>query len=231
MEYTENFLINGGNIWTSGTTGNPKEIHQPLIKIQAANEVACRVQGITNTSSVYTVCNIAHVGGLLAQTLPALSVGAPVVITPFSAYAFVREITQYTHTHLTPDHAKAVMLTKGFQNLDLTGVTITCGSSRVGWDIIEGFVQRGATFITNWGMTEVGPIAINQRFETMADVVFFKNMKVDGSFMGSTAQCGTRVIDNELQVCGDISVYGPKWFRTGDRVSIHQGTYWYHGRI
>ena len=60
--------------------------------------------------------------------------------------------------------ARAVMATKTFIKLDLTGITIMCGSDRVHSSIIKAFIEQGATFIANWGMSEVGPVAINKTF-------------------------------------------------------------------
>ena len=53
------------------------------------------------------------------------------------------------------------MLTKSFQELNLKGVWITCGSEPVDWELITKFVEKGCQFMVNWGMTEIGPCAIN----------------------------------------------------------------------
>jgi acyl-CoA synthetase (AMP-forming)/AMP-acid ligase II len=122
-----NIIENGCKILTSGTTGTPKTYFQSPEKIRAANRVAIDSQKITKNSKVYTVSKMTHAGGLLAQTLPALSIGANVVIDNFNAYTFLKEIKKYTHTHLAPGHARAIMGTKGFKDCDLSNVWITCG--------------------------------------------------------------------------------------------------------
>ena len=99
-------------------------------------------QKISSKSRIYTVCKMEHAGGLLAQTLPAFEVGAEVDIEKFNAYRFCKKITNYTHSHLTPDHAKAVRLTKSFKDINLKGVWITCGSEPVEWDLIIDFVKK-----------------------------------------------------------------------------------------
>ena len=109
---------------------------------------------------------MSHAGGLLAQTLPAWSVHAHVDIRPFNAFTFWRDIKGFTHTHLTPLHCRLLMQTKHFSNLDLDGVFVACGSDNVGFDIIEAFVVRGAVFMCNWGMTEIGPITISTVFDS-----------------------------------------------------------------
>lgn len=238
MALTQTFgqwLVHGGYMHSSGTTGKPKRLWQSPQKIKASNEAAINSQELTVDSKVYTVCDLGHAGGLFAQTLPAIVVGAfeqLELVIDFNAYKFVREIKDYTHTHITPGHAKAIMMTKGFETLDLTGIWVTCGSDRVTWDIIEAFVERGATFMVNWGMTEVGPTAINQVFRNMEDVVFAKQFAIEGAtIMGNRFYCDHQIVGDTLFVRGNISVNGDTWFDTGDIVKRDQhGTYYYIGR-
>jgi acyl-CoA synthetase (AMP-forming)/AMP-acid ligase II len=227
-----NTIINHGIVLkSSGTTGVPKEIFQPPEKIVAANRVAVDSQRITQFSKVYTVCKMEHAGGMLAQTLPAYSVGADIDVEPFNAYTWIRKIYNYTHSHLTPAQANAVTTTKGFDNIDLSNVWITCGSDPVSWDIIEAFVARGATFMANWGMTEIGPIAINATYRSVDEVQESKRRQAKGTILGNTYYCDYKIINNELHVKGDISVYGDIWFATGDIVSKNPlGELFYVGR-
>lgn len=209
---------------TSGTSGTPKRIFQPPHKLAAANSVARQVQDITVNSRILTVCTLTHAGGLLAQTLPAVEVGALVDIQKFNPYSWVRQIIDYTHSHLTPDMARAVIKTRGFSSVNLTGITIMCGSDRVHSSIIQSFIDRGATFIANWGMTEVGPVAINSTFNPGDAVTITK------SIMGNQMYCDTKIVDGELLVKGDICVYDD-WYHTGDLVTYNNGVYYYLGRI
>lgn len=212
-------LQNGILLESSGTTGSKKKIFQSPTKLNAANQVALAVQKINSKSRIYTVCNLQHAAGLLAQTLPALTVGAHVDCVKFNAYQFVRDIKKYTHTHLTPLHAKAIMMTKNIQLDDLHGLTIACGAEPVSWDIIDFFVRRGARFIVNWGMTEVGPIAINETFTDIDQVVELQSKSPDDSWIiGSDWHCQVDIVDDELLVRGEISVSGPDWLNTGDLV-------------
>jgi acyl-coenzyme A synthetase/AMP-(fatty) acid ligase len=219
-------LEHGITINTSGTTGEPKSITQTPEKMKFADEIAIDSQQLTKNSKIYTVCKIQHAGGLLAQTLPGIRLGAEVVIDDFNAYRWVREINKYTHSHLTPNHAKAIMKTKGWRLLDLTGVWITCGSDPVPWDTISAFVEKGATFMANWGMTEIGPCAINHVFRTVEDV---HELKDENTILGTNVYCGTKVVDNELYVRGDICVYDG-WFATGDLVEEREYGFYYLGR-
>jgi hypothetical protein len=88
----QQILSNGITIHSSGTSGEPNAYFQSPNKIKIANELARDRQQIDKSSKVYTCCKITHAGGLLAQTLPALEIGAEVDIEDFNAYAFVRKI-------------------------------------------------------------------------------------------------------------------------------------------
>jgi len=231
MQIDVNNIINNGiTIHSSGTSGDPKPYFQSPDKIKNANIIALISQNINKLSRVYTCCKTTHAGGLLAQTLPALSVGAHVDIVDFNAYNFVRDINNYTHTHITPKHAKAIMLTKGFWSLDLSGLWITCGADPVTWDIIEAFVGQGATFMTNWGMSEVGPVAINNVFKDIETVKKLKQSAPENStILGSNKYCDYKIVNGELYVSGDICIYDD-WYATKDRVLIQNDIIYYTGR-
>ena len=225
-----NILRNGTPLNTSGTTGPAKVIFQGPKKLAAGNLAAITSQKIARTSKIYTVCSLDHAGGLLAQTLPAYSIGADVTIEPFNAYRFMSQIHKYTHTHLTPGQCSALFMTKAFFEMDFTGIHITCGSDRVYNGVIRAFVERGATFMTNWGMTEVGPCAINATFNNMDDVENAVSKK--GYILGNKKYCNYIIqSDNELVVKGDISVHGNTWFNTGDLVFEANSMIYYKGRL
>ena len=223
-------IKNGITISSSGTTGSPKSFYQTPAKLCAANKVAREVQHILSTSKIYTCCKTTHAGGLLAQTLPALEIGALVDSVQFNAYDFIRNINNYTHSHITPLHARAIMMTKGFQHLDLSGIWITCGADPVQWNVIEAFVERGAIFLVNWGMSEVGPIAINTRFDSMEKVKRYKAIcPSDATILGDVAYCNFKIENNELYVNGEICIYD-SWYATKDRVMVRDGILFYQGR-
>ena len=220
-------LSDGCTVNTSGTTGTPKAIYQSPLKIHYANKIALRVQNITSESKILTVCTLDHVGGLFAQTLPGISVNAHVDIEQFNPFKWVGKIVKdgYTHSHLTPNMARAIMATKTFKNgLNLNGITIMCGSDIVPSFIIRAFTDQGATFIANWVMSEVGPVAINKTYNK-GDYIH----ATENSIMGDTIYCDTKIVDSELHVKGNICVYDD-WFSTGDLVEYKNGTYWFLGR-
>jgi len=220
-------LKNGIELSSSGTTGSPKQIYQSPTKLKDANKVARECQKISSKSKIYTVCKMEHAGGLLAQTLPAFEVGADIHIEEFNAYKFCKKIKSYTHTHLTPNHAKAIRLTKSFKNIDLNGIWVTCGSEPVEWDLIIDFVKKGCNFMVNWGMTEIGPCAINTVFNNLESVLDYKERAIIGTLIGDKTYCDTKIRNNKLYVKGSISVFNDKWFDTKDIVTLNKNKEFY----
>ena len=225
------WLERGGWVYSSGTTGPRKNVYQPPQKLKAMCRVATSSQCITSESKVLTVCKMDHAGGALAQTLPALSVEAHVDIEPFNAFTFADRIKGYTHTHLTPGHIELLSKTKGFNTARYDGLWVTCGSDRVHWWMIEYFVERGATFMCNWGMSEIGPVTINATFNNMEKVNLYRDLTPDGcTIMGDDVFCEIKIKpDGELVVWGELCVEN-RPLETGDLVELHNGVWFYKGR-
>ena len=220
----QQILTNGCTISSSGTTGTPKQIFRTPENLKACNEIAITVQMLTSESRVYTCTRMTHAGGLLLQTLPAYTLGCDIHTTSFSAFKFITEFENYTHTFLPPQMCEAVMKTKNFATCDLTGKIVCMGSDVIPSKHIQAFIDKGATVIPNWGMSEVGPNAINKIFSP-GDVV-----EHDG-IMGDTFYCDTKIGENgQLYIKGDISVYGDNWFATGDLVELKGDVLYYLGR-
>jgi hypothetical protein len=88
--------------------------------------------------------------------------------------------------------------------------------------MIEEFVARGAVFMCNWGMTEIGPITINTVFDSLDKVAEYRAHQVTGaSLLGDRFYCETRIADDLLYVRGESCVY-EDWFCTGDRVAVNR---------
>ena len=231
LKHFSNILANGTTLTSKGTTSEGHSHFQTPAKLVAAAKAGCLMQNITKDSRMYTVLKTQHAGGLGCTILPALWIGAEQTIEDFNAYAWVRNINKYTHSHLTPTHAQAILMTKGFYNLDLTGITIGCGSTPVSWDIVEAFVKQGCNFVSNWGMTEVGPCAIGTIFHNMKEVEIVQEFAPEGTtIIGNKCYLDTKLVDGELHVRGDISVFGDEWFATGDMMTQVNGYYFYVGR-
>jgi acyl-CoA synthetase (AMP-forming)/AMP-acid ligase II len=221
-------LQHGVEISSSGTTGEPKTILRTPDNLQACNDVAIDAQQITRSSKVLTVTRITHAGGLLAQTLPAYSIGAEFKVQQFNAFSFLKDFKDYTHTFLAPAQMTALMNTKGFKDCDLTGKRILGGSDSVTWEMIESFVSKGAIVQPNWGMSEIGPIVINIEFDSMDKVQYVKERTPDEyTIMGDTYYCDWKIIDHELYVKGPTSIYND-WYATGDIVALDMGKRMYY---
>ena len=80
---------------------------------------------------------------------------------------FVKKLKTLLTAHIHQIMEKLLCLTKSFKNLNLNGIWITCGSEPVEWDLIINFVKKGCKFMVNWGMTEIGPCAINTLFKIL----------------------------------------------------------------
>jgi acyl-CoA synthetase (AMP-forming)/AMP-acid ligase II len=213
----------GVDILSSGTTGTQKHIHRTPENLKACNKVAIDAQMITTKSRVYTCTKMDHAGGLLLQTLPAYTLGCDIHITQFNPYQFLTEFQDYSHTFLPPKMCQAVMNTKGFSTCDLTGKIISMGSDRTASSEIQAFIDKGAIVVANWGMSEVGPNAINKVYRKGDELDFTENI------LGDTTYCDTKIVGKELYVKGDISIHDD-WFATGDLVTYENDCYWYQGR-
>jgi len=225
----DKILNEGVTISSSGTTGPSKDIFRDPENLKEANKIAVDAQNISSTSKILTVTRMTHAGGLLAQSLPAYSVGAEVtILKKFNPFTFLKNFQHYTHTFLAPAQMTALMNTKGFKDCDLTGKRILGGSDPVTWDMIEAFVNKGAIVQPNWGMSEIGPITINIEFATMEQVEYVKQRCPDGyTIMGNKYYCDWKIVDHELYVKGPTCVYGD-WFATGDIVALDMGRRMYY---
>ena len=223
-----NILQNGVEISRSGTTGTPKMVLRTPDNLQACIDIAVDAQQLVRSSKVLTVTRMTHAGGLLAQTLPAYSIGAEFTVTKFNPYSFLKDFAYYTHTFLAPAQMTALMSTKGFNDCDLTGKRILGGSDPVTWEMIEAFVSKGAIVQPNWGMSEIGPITINIEFDSMDKVQYVKERcPFEYSIMGDTYYCDWKIKDHELYVKGPTSIYDD-WFATGDIVALDMGKRMYY---
>jgi len=80
----------------------------------------------------------------------------------------------------------------------------------------------------NWGMTEIGPIAINTVFDSLDKVTRYQQQALEtGSLMGDRYYCDYKIEDGCLVVKGDSCIY-PDWFNTLDRVAMNNDGAMYH---
>ena len=215
-------LKDGCTISSSGTTGTPKQIYRSPNNLEACNSVAIKDQDITSKSRIFTCTRMTHAGGLLLQSLPAYTLGCDVHITKFNPFTFLKEFGSYTHTFLPPAMCNALIKTKGFKNANFTGKVIAMGSDVIPWDHIHKFVSKGATVIANWGMSEIGPCAINTKFETLKYVERHTEWAPNTlPIMGENLNCLYKIdyANDQLYIKSDLCIHND-WFATGDKVEL-----------
>lgn len=228
----KSILNNGTTIVSSGTTGIPKKIFRSPENLLEVNKVAIEAQKISKKSSILTVTNLSHAGGLLAQTLPALSIGSNVEIKKFNPFTFLKDLSNHTHTFLTPEQMEALSNTKNFSTYDFNKKIILGGSNKLSWNLIEKFVKRNAVVVPNWGMSEIGPICINSFIEDIDTLNEFKKQAPDNyTLLGDRYYCDWKIIDNQLYVKGPTCIYND-WYATKDIVTLDMNKrMFYYGRL
>ena len=186
-------------VYTSGTTGRPKGA------VHTGNSVLFTVlnglaqQDLTAADRILTVLPLFHVGGLNIQTLPALHVGATVILQRrFDPGQVIESIARHrpTQTLFVPAVMAAVLDHPDLDRADLSSlVGINSGSSVVPEHLIRGFLDRGIPVGQVYGATETGPTAVVLRYE-------------DGA--ANVGSCGRPAMHTELRlVDGDGAEVGP----------------------
>lgn len=151
-------------VYTSGTTGAPKAAVHTQGNLLANMAIAAPVQGLTAEDTVLTVLPLFHVGGLCIQTLPALSVGATVLLhSRFDPSATLRAIAEErpSLTLQVPATLQALTGHPDWASTDLTGLrAVWAGSSVLPPEPLKAFMARGIPVSNVYGSTETGPFSI-----------------------------------------------------------------------
>ena len=151
-------------VYTSGTTGRPKGAVHTQGNLLANMAIASQVQGITPEDVVATVLPLFHVGGLCIQTLPALAVGAQVLLfARFDPAATLRciETQRPTLTLQVPATLQALMAHPRWAESDLSSLrAVWAGSSLLPPQPVQAFHARGVPVCNVYGSTETGPFSI-----------------------------------------------------------------------
>lgn len=223
-------------VYTSGTTGLAKGavLTQDALLWNALNSID--MHDLQAGDCVLTALPLFHVGGLNIQTLPALAVGAEVLLEarfdPGKFFQIVEE-QKPAHTVLVPAMMKAVIDHPAFAKADLTCLRqITTGSSIVPATLIQAFHDRGIPVTQVYGTTETAPIAVYQRREDAYRTI--------GSAGQKAVHGEMRLVDDSgqalgLEALGRVQIRGPQvmtgywnnpvatreafdgdWFETGD---------------
>lgn len=214
-------------LFSSGTTGVAKPVTQSLKMIEANIKNAIECQRLNKEDRIYTVSSVAHAGGIHAQTLAALSVGAEVLVAPFSAYRFLKEAPLFSVTHLVPQQIRALSLTKGWKEFKKGQLRLVmCGSDCVEKFMVQIFVEKGINFIVNYGMSEAGPIICNKLFKDLSEVDFVYEKGIP---LGDRFWCQQQIVEGELFLKGD-PIFKEGWLATGDLVVREKDLVYFMGR-
>jgi len=151
-------------VYTSGTTGAPKGAVHTQGNLLANTAIAAQVQDLSEHDTVLTVLPLFHVGGLCIQTLPALSVGAQVLLhSRFDATATLRSLHEDgpTLTLQVPATLQALTTHADWPGTNLGSLrAIWAGSSLLPAPLIEACHARGMPVCNVYGSTETGPFSI-----------------------------------------------------------------------
>jgi acyl-CoA synthetase (AMP-forming)/AMP-acid ligase II len=214
-------------LFSSGTSTNVrKSIELPETMLEKNAEVAQSSQSITANDNILTVCSLNHTGGINAQTLPGLLIGARVVIKKFNAFTFFKELNTYdiSLTHLIPVMNTALFNVKN-KLIPKSLRLVVSGSDCVSREHVSLWLDKNVNFMINYGLTEAGPVVINHEFKKNDGLEIFDI----GVPLGTDCWCDYYIDNNELFLNGEL-VCTESWLATGDCVSIHDNWFVYHGR-
>ena len=244
----ENILI----VYTSGTTGRPKGA---LLSQRALRSNAVMSHDAFDMNSDDIVLNILplfHVGGLNIQPLPALILGASVVIhSTFNPENVLATIYNSAITQITtvPTILGALLSHPKWATTNLSSIRmVAIGSTDVPITIIKAVHTRKIPVIQIYGATETSPIAIYQRahfaFNSVGSIgqvgcdcevrlVGPDSHDVPDGNVGEIWVKGdnilTRYWNNEAASCQAIT---DNWFHTGDLARRDtKGLYWFADRL
>ncbi len=148
-------------LYTSGTTGMPKAVIQTYGMAIANYINISQAMGLRDDDTTLNYLPLFHTGGINLTTLPALIMGARILVMP--GFDLERLIDLLEAGRLdtffgVPAIYQAISLHKRFNELKLSGVRCWgCGGAPMPVKLWQQFAARGATVLNGMGMTETGP--------------------------------------------------------------------------
>jgi fatty-acyl-CoA synthase len=234
-------------VYTSGTTGKPKGAVHTAATLTANAAAGVDAHEMTADDRILTFLPMFHVGGLNNQTLPALSIGATVIVqprfAPDTALAAI-ESERPSIILLVPAVMKAILDHPRWPQTDISSLRFAmAGSSVVPVELIRGFHRRGLPVGQIYGSTETGPVSIVLK---RGDA-----MRKEGACGVPALGCAVRLVDGDGRDVapgrsGEVLIKAPNlmigywqdpaasaaafldgWYRTGDVGRLDgDGFYW-----
>jgi acyl-coenzyme A synthetase/AMP-(fatty) acid ligase len=224
---TEGLVLN-----STGTTGTPKKIYQPPEKLLANIKNELKVFEITKDSRILNCSPLTHITAYYVS-LTGLYVNATVIQKEMDYKEYLDQLLDFknplTHTVVPPLKLKEIMKDPRFENLKLSNTFVIFGKNFVTKEDVRVWIKKGARVITNWGMSEIGPLCCYSIFETEEDLDNIWKLE-DKVCMGNKLIIEAKIVDGEWVVRGESSIY-KDWFYTNDKMFEYEGTYYYEGRI
>jgi acyl-coenzyme A synthetase/AMP-(fatty) acid ligase len=223
-------LTEGLMLYSTGTTGTPKKIYSSPEKLLANIRNEIKAFNINEESHILNCSPMEHITAYYVS-LPALFVGAKVTQKVLSPVEYLETLctTKVTHTVVPPLKLKEVMEDPMFNDLILDGTYVIFGKNFVTKEDVRVWIKKGAYVITNWGMSEIGPLCCYSIFKTEDDLDTIWQLE-DKTCMGNNLIIDAKIVDGEWVVKGQSSIY-KDWFYTGDKMFEYNGTYYYDGRL
>lgn len=160
-------------LYTSGTTGLPKAVIQTYGMALANYINISQAMGLRAEDTTLNYLPLFHTGGINLTALPALIMGARVLVTPGFDVERTVELLETGRLDTffgVPAIYQAISLHSRFDELDLSRVRCWgCGGAPMPEKLLEQFARRGATVLNGMGMTETGPTVF------LMDEANFKN--------------------------------------------------------
>ncbi len=239
-------------VYTSGTTGAPKGVVLAQRALAANVQMSRHAHDMTAADRVLGVLPLFHVGGLNIQSLPALALGATLLLHQrFEPAALLADLDaeRISLCLVVPTVLEALLAEPGWQQVRLETLrAFAIGSTDVPLGLIEAVHARGVPVIQIYGATETGPIASYQRID--------QAFATAGSIGRAGLCCDLRLMDaagcevpdgepGEIWVRGDNVLLGywdnpaaterhlsDGWFRSGDVARRDgDGNYWFTDRL
>ena len=238
-------------VYTSGTTGHPKGALLSQTALIANAMMSHHAYDMTADDIVLNVLPLFHAGGLNIQPLPALMIGARLVLhqkfDPAETLATIAS-SKITLINCVPTILSALIMHEDWQQVDISSLKmVSIGSTDVPRALIDAVHDRNIPLVQIYGATETSPIAIYQK----RDIAF----TTVGSIGRAGKLCDIRLVDEQgvdvpTGTNGEIWVKGDNvltsywnnpdstaesltdgWFHTGDVARIDEnGFYWFVGR-